>query len=104
MTPPKIGADPESPAGPLHYLSFATTEDGFRGAVFMYGHTVTFMAARCHQLGINPGGQVLCIGLTTEECAAVPRDWVEKLLTKADILSIWPDAKSVGDIQQDSSQ
>ena len=79
-----------------HYVSFADDErGGFLGVVVIKGHGVTDCISKCHRLGINPGGQVLCVPIPDDGSVIMPDpDDCNKLLNKADVLRIWPDAKS----------
>jgi hypothetical protein len=76
-----------------HYVSFADTV--FRGVVIMRVHGVGDAVTRTHLMGINPGGEVLCLPMPDEIVAQVPEKLRNKLLTKEEVLSIWPDSKSL---------
>jgi hypothetical protein len=76
-----------------HYVSFA--DKVFHGAVIIEAHGVTDALTKCNILGINPGGQVFAVSMPDEIIAQVPDADRTRLLSKADILRIWPDAKSI---------
>jgi hypothetical protein len=76
-----------------HYMSFA--DKVFRGVVIMLGHGVTDCVSRTHRMGINPGGEVLCVPMPDEILAQVPEADRLRLLSKADVQRIWPDAKTL---------
>lgn len=64
------------------YLSFCSGE-GFLGAAIVLAPGMVHAAQRCHQLGINPGGEVL--GGTLPENDLPPPEARDRLLSKADI-------------------
>ena len=51
------------------YVSFAD-EDGFRGAVVVRARGIVTALARCHLLGINPGGEALGVEVPPDELPA----------------------------------
>lgn len=52
-------AEPENKG--IYYLSFADDE-GFLGGVFTEAHGIITAIERVNELGINPGGEVMCFG------------------------------------------
>lgn len=79
------------------YLSFA--DEKFRGVVVIKAHGLVDAISRTHALGINPGGQVMGVDMPDEIVAQVPEDCRTRLLTKAEVQRIWPDAKSLRERQ-----
>ena len=67
------------------YLSFADGE--FRGAVVVKAKGVVHALRRVNELGQNPGGEVLCVGLPKDEIPE-PR-FCDRLLTKPEITEMW---------------
>jgi hypothetical protein len=63
------------------YLSFA--DQKFRGAALVLAPGIIHAVLRCHQLGINPGGEVL--GMIVPEDELPPCEARERLLTKAEL-------------------
>jgi hypothetical protein len=81
-----------------HYVSFAG-ESSFRGAVIIEAHGITDALLKINGLKLNPHGEVLCIPLDE-----VPEEkWRNRLLTKEDVLTMWPDAKSVGELEEETT-
>ena len=81
-----------------HYVSFADRE--FLGAVVIKAHGTTDAVRLCHMLNINPGGQVLCVPWAAGE-PLPPEHMRYRLLTKAEVKLLWPDAKSLGEHEAD---
>lgn len=80
-----------------HYLSFA---DGyFKGAVVIKGHGVTDCVSKAHRLGINPGGQVMCVAFP-DSMELPDEKYRNRLLTREDVKAIWPDAASLGEHEE----
>lgn len=64
----------------VYYLSFAS-EAGFLGGAFVHAHGIITAVDRANDLGINPGGEVLCWG-------PIPPpefDLMDRLLSKQEI-------------------
>lgn len=80
-----------------HYLSFA--DEKFNGAVILQCHGVTDGVMQTHALGINPGGQVMAVPMPDEVLPA--EQYRNRLLTKEDILEIWPDAKTIREHEEE---
>lgn len=76
-------ADPEQ----WHYLSFATDEDGFRGAAVVLAHGITDAVTKANALKINPGGEVLCMSIPEEKIPA--EEFRNRLLAKEEIEAMW---------------
>jgi hypothetical protein len=80
------------------YLSFA--DETFRGgAIVQAPDDILAATLESHRLGINPGGQV--IGMPIPVGFLPGPEYRERLLSKADINAFWPDAKRLGDIEDD---
>jgi hypothetical protein len=80
-----------------HYVSFA--DDKFLGAVIIQAHGTADATMKCGLLGINPGGSVMCIAMPP---GTVPGDkWRNRLLSKAEVQTIWPDAKSLRELEEE---
>jgi hypothetical protein len=81
-------------ADPLRmvYLSFATDEE-FYGAVIIEAHGIGHATMLTHQLGINPGGQVMAVDIPAEMIPSAK--YHNRLLTKEEILEFWPDSKTI---------
>ncbi len=73
-----------------YYLSFAGDE-GFRGACVVQADDFISAVQETHRRKINPGGQVM--GDEFPACETLPsEDYRNRLLSRNDILKIWPDA------------
>lgn len=83
-----------------HYVSFA--DKVFHGGVIIKAHGITDATMKCNLLGINPGGQVMCFEFPAD--MPVPdTKWRNRLLSKSDVLEIWPDAKSLGEFEKEAN-
>lgn len=78
------GVDGNGPTG-LWYLSFAN-ETGFLGGCFVEAKGASTATHRAHQLGINPGGEVLARESDPEK---VPVDVRNRLLTKDQLTEVF---------------
>lgn len=83
------------------YVSFA--DEVFRGVVIIKAHGITDAVTKIHALNINPGGQVICLPMPNEMLAQVHESDRERLLTKEDVLRIWPDAKSIKEHESETA-
>jgi hypothetical protein len=87
--------------GPRHglfYLSFAT-DAGFLGACVVEARTVAHAARRCHELGINPGGEVLGAPIPNE----LRSKWLpflNKRVGKAELDAAFDDMVRLGDVKE----
>lgn len=64
----------------IYYLSFAD-EERFLGGVFTEAYGIVTAIENTHELGINPGGEVMCIGP-----GPAPRpEYLNRLLTKGEL-------------------
>ncbi len=69
----------------IYYLSFAD-ESGFLGGVFTEAHGIITATDKTNDLGINPGGEVMCWGPIPP-----PEDhYLDRLLTKDEIDATQP--------------
>ena len=75
------------------YLSFA--DEKFNGVVVIMAHGIVDAISKTHRLGINPGGQVMCVDMPEYVIAQVPEDCRTRLLSDKDVRRIWPDAKTI---------
>jgi hypothetical protein len=73
------------PSG-IWYLSFADGR-GFLGGLFVRADDLSEALTRSHLLGLNPGGEVEGYHLPPEAVAELPSPWIEKLLSKADLVA-----------------
>jgi hypothetical protein len=78
------------------YLSFAGNE-GFRGACIVEARGVLSAVARCHQLGINPHGEVLGIPISSDQLHRIPSDSRNILLTQERLNIIFDDMTTLGE-------
>lgn len=77
------------------YLSFV--KDGaFAGGCVVEAVDMGEAVKRAWTLKINPGGEVM--GIPVPEAALPQPNDRDRLLTKDEIKSIWPDAEKLGDI------
>lgn len=83
------------------YCSFAD-DDGFRGAVVVEAHGLATACQRCYELGCNPGGQLFAVPINPGN--EPPVEFRNRLLSKDDVLSIWPDAKTLAEHEKDGYQ
>jgi len=83
------------------YLSFA--DDTFREAVIVRAKGLLHAVTAANMLGINPGGEVVGAPMTgfTELPA---EEFRNRLLTREDVLAIWPDAKSAREWDEEESK
>jgi len=79
------------------YLSFA--DDTFRGGVVVRGDDVVSALEEANRLGINPGGQVLGVPLTSDHVPAA--SYRERLLSRDDCDACWDDCVQFGDLDCD---
>lgn len=73
------------------YLSFA--ENGFLGAAIVRAEGHASAIRRTHQLGINPGGQVLTAELPLD--VTIPSGHTDKLLSLEQLRAIFGDVERV---------
>lgn len=66
------------------YLSFAA-EDGFLGAIIVWAHGILTAVERASDLGMNPGGDVLCCPIPRQHLRRVPADLRHRLLSEAEV-------------------
>ena len=78
------------------YLSFV--DDIFLGAVVVRASDAIDAIKEAHALKINPGGEVLAMQVE-DESGLPPSEFRERLLSKAEVMQIWPDAKRSGDLE-----
>lgn len=79
------------------YISFAD-DGGFRGGVIIQSPDHPGLACtEAHRRKINPGGQAMVLGIPDGK---VPEEkWRNRLLTKAQVMEMWPDSKRLGDME-----
>ena len=82
-----------------HYCSFAG-EEGFRGAVVLQAHGIIECAIRARSLGANPGGELLAVPIE-DESILPPEQFRNRLLSKEEVQSIWSDAKSIREFEEE---
>lgn len=68
----------------IYYLSFAS-ETGFLGGAFVVAIGPISAIAKTHDLGFNPGGEVMVIGPTELEASLVPDRLRNRLLTQEEV-------------------
>lgn len=83
-----------------HYLSFA--EEKFLGGLVIEADSFTHAHMRSHTLGLNPGGSVMGWELLDEQTPA--EKYRNRLLTKAEVFEMWPDARSIKELEDGSLQ
>lgn len=66
------------------YLSFVDN-DVFLGGCYVQGRTFILAVGRSHELGINPGGEVVGLGPMTEEWVREDGTPLNTLLRKEDL-------------------
>jgi hypothetical protein len=79
-----IIAEERRHAARWHYLSFAD-DVGFLGAVIVRSHGFLTAVQRATDLGINPGGEVMCQPIPRRDLCRVPADLRNRLLTEAEV-------------------
>jgi hypothetical protein len=82
------------------YLSFADAS-GFRGAVVVQSRGKLGALTRTHELGINPGGEVLSIDLP--EDVTVPAQAANRLLSREEVERIFGESKTLGEYSDDET-
>ena len=85
-----------------HYVSFAA--ETFNGAVVIKAHGIGDAVSKCHRLNINPGGQVLAVMMPDEIVAQVPETHRNRLLSREDVQSIWADAKTIREHEEEAAK
>ena len=81
-----------------HYVSFA--DKSFKGAVIIKAHGINDALMKINLLQINPGGEVLCIQFPEDMVLPEP-SFRNRLLSKEDVLELWPEAKSQREWEQE---
>lgn len=64
------------------YLSFA--ENGWKGFCVVEARDGLAAVARAHELGINPGGDVMTVPLSERFASRVGAEWRDRLFDKVD--------------------
>jgi hypothetical protein len=77
------------------YLSFATGYE-FRGAIIVWAHGILTAVQRAGELGIDPGGEVLCCPVPRRHLRRVPHEMRHRLLSEAELRGIL-DGKRIGE-------
>lgn len=77
----------------LRYFYGSFAGEAFKGAVITQAHGVVDFGIRCHHMGINPGGELLCVEMPQDQIPA--EKYLNRLLNKEEVLEIWDDAKSL---------
>lgn len=71
------------------YLSYA--DEKFNGAVVIQAHGPTEAAYLSNYRKINPGGEILILSIP--EDAIPPEEYRNRLLTKEEVMAIWPEGE-----------
>ena len=89
-----------------HYVSFADdTKGGFQGVVVIKGHGITDCVSKCTRLGINPGGQVMCVPFADIGMMdSIPEGDRNRLLNREDVLRLWPDSKTLAEWEKEDGE
>ncbi len=66
------------------YLSFAAGDE-FLGATIVWAHGILSALERASELGINPGGEVLCCPIPRRLLRRVPADLRDRLLSESEV-------------------
>jgi hypothetical protein len=66
------------------YLSFATGHE-FLGAAIVWAHGLLTAVERASDLGINPGGEVMCCPIPRKNLRRVPADLRNRLLSETEV-------------------
>ena len=82
------------------YLSFADTK--FNGGVIIKAHGITDALMKCNLLQINPHGEVMPFHFP-DDFLLPDEKYRNRILTKEDILEIWPDAKSLRELEEEEA-
>lgn len=84
-----------------YYLSFAD-DDKFLGSCFLKATGHGDALTKAYELKLNPGNCEVMIALCPEGEVVIPSDdKFNVLLTKEQLLEIWPDARSHGEFEND---
>jgi hypothetical protein len=78
------------------YLSFA--DSSFKGGVIIKAHGITDALMKCNLLQINPGGEVF--GVEIPNGYLPDSKYFGKFLSKEEILEFWPDAATLGELEE----
>jgi hypothetical protein len=79
-----IIAEEHRHAARWHYLSFADGS-GFRGGAIVPSYGFLTAIQRATDLGVNPGGEVMCTPLTRKDLLRVPAELRNRLLSEDEI-------------------
>ncbi len=79
-----IIAEEHRHAARWHYLSFAD-HTGFLGSVVVRSHGFLTAIQRATDLGINPGGEVVCTPIPRKDLWRVPTDLRNRLLSEDEV-------------------
>jgi hypothetical protein len=66
------------------YLSFAT-DRAFLGAIIVWAHGLLTAVERAAELGLDPGGQVLCCPIPRQHLRRVPADLRNRPLSEPEV-------------------
>jgi len=80
----------------LWYLSFADKK--FLGVVILRAKGLVHANLLSHRLMVNPGGQMM--GVPLDRGTKIPKKYLNRLLTRSEVLEIFPDAKSLKEHEQ----
>ncbi len=86
---------------PLHWWYCSFADEVFHGACIIEARGVVGCAIRAHELAISPGGQLVAIPIHREDLP--PDQWRNRLLTAEQVKALWPDAKSLGELEKDEA-
>lgn len=84
------------------YLSFAG--GGFRGACLVRATSPADAVREAHALKINPGGEVLAAPLSKLNVPLPPPEFRERLLSREEVYTCWPDSKTAGELADDAAR
>jgi len=79
-----IIAEEHRHAARWHYLSFAD-DTGFLGGAIVRSHGFLTAIQRVTDMGINPGGEVMCTPIQRKDLWRVPRDLRNRLLSEDEV-------------------
>ena len=79
------------------YLSFSEPKK-FLGVVVLEAHGIVHASMKANAMKINPGGQMIGAVIPPEVPLPLAADR-NRILSRADVLRIWPDARRLGDLK-----
>jgi hypothetical protein len=86
-----------------HYCSFASEKCGFLGGLFIEGNGIGQISLLTHMLGLNPGGEMICLPIPDD--APMPLEkYRNRLLTKQELTESCAESGGIVNIKGETVQ